>query len=93
MNSVRRIAFLFACGKVRRILEFKHFSFVSYYFSFELKHFYCVDDQMSFLMDSPVHSSSSDNFAAFLDAELESESVESSQGDGVEDNSYTERGR
>lgn len=39
------------------------------------------------------YAQSSDNFAAFLDAELESESVESSQGDGVEDNSYTERGR
>ncbi|KAG8651752.1 hypothetical protein MANES_06G019000v8 [Manihot esculenta] len=34
--------------------------------------------QMSLMTDSPVHSSSSDDFAAFLDAELDSKSSDSS---------------
>ncbi|KAJ0024191.1 hypothetical protein Pint_07204 [Pistacia integerrima] len=38
--------------------------------TFLLKVFHFNDYQMSFVADSPVNSSSSDNFAAFLDAEL-----------------------
>jgi len=34
--------------------------------------------QMSVVTDSPVHSSSSDDFAAFLDAELDASSPDSS---------------
>lgn len=48
---------------------------------------------MSLLTDSPVHSSSSDDFAAFLDAELEADSLESSPNDEVEDEAGNERER
>ncbi|KAK1550573.1 hypothetical protein Q3G72_021261 [Acer saccharum] len=41
--------------------------------------------QMSLLTDSPVHSSSSDDFAAFLDAELNSNSSASSPDEDDED--------
>ena len=44
---------------------------------------------MSLIADSPVHSSSSDDFAAFLDAELDSASdvdeVESGEAEGEEE--------
>ena len=40
---------------------------------------------MSLLTDSPVHSSSSDDFAAFLDAELNSNSSASSLDEDDED--------
>lgn len=39
---------------------------------------------MSLIADSPVHSSSSDDFAAFLDAELDSASDVSPELDEVE---------
>lgn len=40
---------------------------------------------MSLVTDSPVHSSSSDDFAAFLDAELDSNSLVSSPDEEAED--------
>ncbi|XP_044472578.1 RNA polymerase II C-terminal domain phosphatase-like 4 isoform X2 [Mangifera indica] len=43
---------------------------------------------MSLVTDSPVNSSSSDDFAAFLDAELEANSAESSLNEEAEDDNY-----
>lgn len=43
---------------------------------------------MSLVADSPVNSSSSDDFAAFLDAELGANLAESSQDEEVEDDDF-----
>lgn len=45
---------------------------------------------MSLVTDSPVNSSSSDDFAALLDAELDSGSSDSSPGEEVEDDNNVE---
>lgn len=44
--------------------------------------------QMSLMTDSPVHSSSSDDFAAFLDAELDSKSSDSSPNEEEAKNEF-----
>ena len=45
---------------------------------------------MSLVTDSPVHSSSSDGFAAYLDAELDSDSSDVSPEQEAEDESDSE---
>ncbi|KAJ0026411.1 hypothetical protein Pint_07195 [Pistacia integerrima] len=56
--------------------------------TFLLKVFHFNDYQMSFVADSPVNSSSSDDFAAFLDAELGGNSAESSPDEEAEDDDF-----
>ncbi|KAJ0087386.1 hypothetical protein Patl1_07311 [Pistacia atlantica] len=56
--------------------------------TFLLKVFHFNDYQMSFVADSPVNSSSSDDFAAFLDAQLGGNSAESSPDEEAEDDDF-----
>lgn len=55
-------------------------SSIFFYYGFWFLIWFCcmVTMQMSVVTDSPVHSSSSDDFIAFLDAELDASSPDSS---------------